>query len=130
MCIYKNSFVGLNIFIVEDSPIFVAVLKRMLVLMGHCVTATAPSYDEAIAYLCNNKPDLVLTDIMLIGPQTGIDVAIYVNNNLQVPIIFQSSVIEHELIKQALDCSPVAFLRKPISKEALLEALSAVRLAG
>lgn len=121
---------SLNIFVIEDSPIFAAVLKRMLVLMGHHVLATAASYQEAVAYLSTNKPDLVLTDIMLDGPETGIDVAIYINKHVKAPVIFQSSITDTDMIKQALDCHPLAFLSKPVSKETLLLALSDVRLAG
>jgi response regulator of citrate/malate metabolism len=115
----------LNIYIVEDETILAALLKYMLQSLGHHVCGIAESYTDAVRDLHQVNPDLVITDIMLRGSETGIDIARYINANLNIPFIFLSSITDEEIMQDALSTGPVSYLKKPINKESLNNAIAA-----
>ena len=114
----------LRVYIVEDEPLMAIALKRIIYTMGHNVCGMADCYETAVKDLRIVKADIVLTYIMIKGTKTGIDVAAFINRYLHIPFIFQSSVTCDDILKQAYDTCPNAFLQKPVSKAALLNALA------
>jgi len=116
----------LQVYIVEDEPLMAHALKRILSTMGHQVCGVAESYNKAIIDLNKLTVDLVITDIMIKGNETGIDLAHYINRNIHIPFIFQSSVTSADMITQAINTSPNAFLQKPVSRAALMHAMSLI----
>ena len=114
----------LNIYIVEDEPILAMLLKHTLQSMGHRVCGVAESYDDAIKDLHESEADLVITDIMLKGSETGIDIARYIKANLNIPFIFLSSISDPKMIADAMSTTPVSYLKKPVSKDVLETAIS------
>lgn len=114
----------LTIYIVEDEPMLAKLLKYMLQSMGHHVCGIAESYADAIRDLHVTKPDLVITDIMLKGKENGIDIARYIKANLNIPFIFLSSIIDEGVIQEALSTGPVSYLKKPVTKESLNNAIT------
>jgi len=116
----------LNIYIVEDEPLISASLKHIILNAGHKIIGIATSYTDAVHDLTKNKVDLVITDIILEGKETGIDLAIYINKYLKIPFIYQSSVADTETINQALKTGPLAYLAKPVSKMVLLNAIATI----
>lgn len=119
----------LNILIVEDSPLIAAALEHMIVKLGYAVADISESYDEAVLALTLMDIDLVITDIILIGPKTGIDLAAYIKMHFQIPVIYQSSITDGSMINDAMQTSPVAYLVKPVSKVDLSTALLSVETA-
>jgi len=117
---------GLNIYIVEDNLLIAAVLKRMVTNLGHCVCGSSTSYERAVNDLQQMRIDLVITDIMLGGKKNGIDLGRFIKTQLHIPFIFQSSITSADMIQDALDTSPQAYLRKPVSKATLSAAISTV----
>lgn len=115
--------VKLNIFIVEDEAILAALLKYTLQSLGHQVCGIAESYADAIRELHKTTPDLVISDIMLKGSETGIDVARYIKDNLNIPLMFLSSINDENMIADALSTGPVNYLNKPVSRNALKNAI-------
>jgi response regulator of citrate/malate metabolism len=114
----------LNIYIVEDEPVLATLLKYTLQGMGHRVCGIAESYADAIAELQLSEADLVITDIMLRGTETGIDIARYIKAHMNIPFIFLSSVSDEDIIADALSTGPVSYLKKPVTKDALDTAIS------
>jgi two-component SAPR family response regulator len=116
----------LYIYIVEDNPLMAFALKNMLLNIGHNICGIAESYDDAIKDLRVMNVDLVITDIMLKGKENGIDLAHYINLHLHIPFIFQSSVTSAEMLSQANQTRPNAFLPKPVSKSDMIKALAII----
>lgn len=116
---------NLNIYIVEDEPLITASLKHIVLGAGHKIVGTASSYEAAVQDLHAHKVHLVITDIMIEGNETGIDLARYINEHLKIPFIYQSSVNDHQIINDALETGPVAYLVKPVNKAGLLNAIAA-----
>jgi len=117
---------NLNIYIVEDEPLISASLKHIILGAGHKIVGIAASYEKAVYDLRANRVHLVITDIMLEGTETGIDLAKYINDHLKIPFIYQSSVSDPEVINDALKTGPLAYLVKPVNKMVLLNAIATV----
>jgi DNA-binding NarL/FixJ family response regulator len=117
---------NLNIYIVEDEPLISASLKHIILGAGHKIVGIATSYAQAVHDLEANKVHLVITDIMLDGTETGVDLAKYINERLKIPFIYQSSVSDPQVINDALKTGPLAYLVKPVNKMVLLNAIATV----
>lgn len=114
----------LRIYIVEDDMLMAASLKHILTGLGHSVCGSAVTYKQAVNELKKIEVDLVITDIMLKGKKTGIDLGVFIKKHLQIPFIYQSSVTESELIIAAMDNLPGAYLFKPVTRAALAGAIT------
>lgn len=119
----------LKIYIVEDSPIIAASLIQMVTTMGHDVAGLASSYDEAVAKLNKIDVDMVITDIMLNGQKTGVELGAYIKQYLNIPFIYQSSIADECLKQQALLTEPLAYVNKPMGRVDLANALLSVEAA-
>lgn len=119
----------LKIYIVEDCSIIAASLKQMVTRMGHSVAGISASYEDAVSMLTHINVDMVITDIMLSGKKNGIDLGIYVKENLNIPVIYQSSITDSYLMQQAMLTQPLAYLVKPVNKQQLSNALLSLAAA-
>jgi len=116
---------SLDIYLVEDNPLLALGLKQIIKSLGHHVCGFASSYEQAIFDLKTLKPDLVITDIMLEGLGTGVDLGHYLNKYLNIPFIYQSSVSISHVICEAYATQPEAYLVKPVGRYDLGVAISA-----
>lgn len=115
---------NLNIYVVEDDPFIALTLKQMIVKLGHRVCGCTDTCEQAITELPRLKPDLVITDIMLNGPGTGIDLGRYLNQHLHIPFIYQSSVQNRDLIDAAEATRPEAYFTKPVKRHQLQQVIA------
>ena len=121
---------SLSILIVEDEILIANLIKLYLEERGHCVTAIAISYEEAITQYTLNRPDLVLLDIRLYGEKSGIDFSKFLlNSEDAIPYIFLTSQYDKDVVDKALENKPNGYLTKPIVKETLWTTIeSAIKL--
>ncbi|MDP6176009.1 MAG: response regulator, partial [Rhodospirillales bacterium] len=80
-----------RVLIVEDDPIESLGLDDMMKHLGYEVTAIAISGEAAIGMAAQDRPDLVLMDILLAGRVNGIEAARKIRDTQHVPIIFVSA---------------------------------------
>ncbi|WAC12463.1 sigma-54-dependent transcriptional regulator [Dyadobacter pollutisoli] len=113
---------GLKVFIVEDQFIEANDLQLILESAGHFVCGIAKSVTTALEFLKTNKPDIVLLDIFLRGPQTGIDLALTLTTE-NIPFIFISANSDPSTFDAAKATRPDGFLIKPFRKLDILVAL-------
>jgi two-component SAPR family response regulator len=114
----------LNIYIVEDNLLIAASLKHMLLSLGHSVCGTSVNYNKAVTELPTLKVDLVITDIILEGKKTGVDLGLFIKKHLHIPFFYQSSIASADMINAAMESLPDAYLPKPVSKEILSKAIN------
>ncbi|MEJ7622200.1 MAG: LytTR family DNA-binding domain-containing protein [Aquificaceae bacterium] len=112
-------------FIVEDEPLAVQRLKRMLSQDGRLeVVGEAGTYEEALKLIEEKKPEVLFLDIRL-PDGTGIDLAKEVlSMGLKPYIIFTTAYGEYAL--EAFRVSAVDYLLKPYSQEDLAKAIDKV----
>lgn len=108
-----------RLLIVEDDRITAWALQRAVTQMGHTVVARVSSAAEAMAAVQADRPDVVLLDIGLTGPQDGLLVGLDIQTFWSTPVIYLSGSDPTELglpeFPEALWC----YVAKPIDRDRL-----------
>ena len=112
-----------RLLIVEDEGIIAADLASRLENLGHAVAGTASTADEAFTLASRLKPDLVLMDIVLQGPQTGISAAKRIRDALDIPIVFVTSHADTATLHSAIGAAPFGYVLKPFNERELQAAI-------
>lgn len=116
----------LNVLIVEDEVLIAETIRLYLLEYNHLVAAICISYEEAIEAFHLHAPDLVLLDIRLYGEKSGVDVALYLSNQVnKPPYIFLTSQYDKRTLDAAVQTVPYGYITKPFSKETLMASIEA-----
>jgi PAS domain S-box-containing protein len=102
------------ILIVEDERIVAAHLQRSLGDMGFDAFAIADSAEAAIACAAVKRPDVVLMDIRIKGPEDGIQTAAILKKKFPVIVIYLTAYADDTMIDRAKRTEPYGYLRKPV----------------
>lgn len=117
---------SLRIVVADDEPDMRDYYRAILPVLGHQVVAACPDGDELVLRCRELKPDLVIADIKMPGPD-GIEAASRVERDRPVPIILVSAYHDAETISRAETDHVLAYLVKPI-KQADLQTAIAIAL--
>jgi len=115
-----------KILIVEDEPIIALNLKQVLTELEYEPCGISNNRCNTMKLLLeeNIKPDLILMDIYLQGPTTGIQLAKELKDILSnVPVIFLTANSELATIKEASETLAYGYLIKPYKKSHLQAAI-------
>ncbi|MDO1449930.1 sigma 54-interacting transcriptional regulator [Rhodocytophaga aerolata] len=113
---------GQTILIVEDEFAVANNLRLILEKAGYRVSGIAFTVDKAIELKNQQKPDLVLLDILLQDEQTGIDLArILAEEN--IPFIYVSANTNSSILEEVKTTQPYGFIVKPFREKDVLVAL-------
>lgn len=110
---------NIRILIVEDQFIEANNLKHTLLGAGYEVCSIARSVPIALTIIEKEKPDLVLLDIFLQGPLTGIDLARTLEKQ-HMPFVYLSANSNKDVLDAAKSTRPYGFLVKPFRKSDVL----------
>ncbi len=116
----------IKVLIVEDETLIAQEISACLEENDFEVTGIASTSDEALRLIKDNKPDVILMDIMIKGKVNGIELSKKILENQHFPIIFLTSSAENSTFKKAAEVKPNAFLLKPFNE---LELPIAIELA-
>lgn len=108
-----------KIFVVEDDMIIQMFIDRILTNLGLDVIGVARTFEEALAFLENNRPDIIMMDIGLAGDKDGVQTAEVVVEKYQIPIIFLTGNSDKSTLERAKNTNPVGFINKPIDESSL-----------
>lgn len=108
-----------RILVVEDEAIVAADLQDRLGALGYEIAGWATTGEEAIALAREEKPDLVLMDIMLRGAMNGIEAARIVRDTEHLPVIFLTANSNDAVLSEAKFSEPFAYLLKPFEERQL-----------
>lgn len=117
-----------KIFIVEDSPTQAEKLKYLLESNDYDVLL-ARNGMEALAFLETNKPDLIISDIIM-PEMNGFELCQKIkstDNRSHIPVILLTSLSNSEDVIEGLLCGADHFLTKPYNESYLLNIISQVR---
>ena len=118
-----NTNSGQKILIVEDEMIIAADISMNLTKFGYQVLGIKTKGEDAVSSIENNRPDLILMDIMLAGEMDGIETAQQILTTSKVPVIFLTSNSDDATFQRAIQAKPYAFISKPFQGEALSRTL-------
>lgn len=108
----------LKIYIVEDDPIIAITIETALKKQGFIICGNADNFEEAIAEIKQNNPDLVLVDIQLDGEKDGVDLAEYLDK-LEKPYLYLTSQTDPHTIKRVKQTRPLGYIVKPFTENGL-----------
>jgi PAS domain S-box-containing protein len=108
-----------RILIVEDDAIVARDLRASLTKMGYFVTGVAAAGEEALEMAGENRPDLVLMDIMFDGDIDGIETAQRMRDEHDVPVIYLTAYGDQATFDRAKQTLPLAFVLKPFDPQEL-----------
>jgi formate/nitrite transporter len=114
-----------HILVVDDDPDFVEITRTILEKEGYEV-ASAASGDQALQAMKQERPDLVLLDVMMATPLDGVDLSGRMARDpglMDVPIVMISSIdtSEHaDLLPDDVHMPIDAWISKPVDPEHLL----------
>ena len=106
-----------SVLIIEDEPIIAMDLTRLVRELGHRVTGTAATRDEAVALARDHPPGLVLADIRLADGSSGMDAANDILASFDIPVIFITAFPEHLLTGERPE--PAFLITKPFREDAV-----------
>ena len=109
-----------KILVVEDESIIAMDLKVTLSKLGYEVTSIVNNALAAIQKAEQDKPDLILMDIML---GDGIEAAKRISYNHSTPIIYVTALRDEGTMKKASLPEPYLFLSKPYTENELKQSI-------
>ena len=108
-----------RIMIVEDERIVAEDIKEDLQNMGYAVTSVAKSGEMAIKMAENDRPDLVLMDIVLKGKMDGIETAKHFRSRFDIPVVYLSAYSDEKILERAKLTEPFGYVIKPFREKEL-----------
>lgn len=106
----------MNIFIVEDESIVAKDIQNSLIKLGYNVVGVANNGADAIKQISEIQPDLVLMDIMIKGPMTGIEVSDKFKETMNIPVIYLTAYADEATLSKAKITEPYGYILKPFKE--------------
>lgn len=113
-----------RILIVEDEVLLAMQVKKNLLENGYSDVIITTNYKDAVRNFKKYPIDIALLDININGAKSGIDIANFINENIQIPFIFLTSYNDEKTLEKLMLLKPLAYLNKPINKYTLLSAIN------
>ncbi|HEX8528508.1 MAG TPA: sigma 54-interacting transcriptional regulator [Cytophagales bacterium] len=105
-----------TVLIVEDEFAVANDLRRILEKSGYRVSGIAFSVPKALELIAQQRPDLVLLDIHLKGPRTGIDLARLLTRE-DIPFVYVSANTNTSILEEVKTTQPYGFIVKPFREK-------------
>ena len=112
-----------RIMIVEDEGITAMNIKKSLEDIGYVVTSIAVSGEDAVSNAEEQRPDLVLMDIILMGEIDGIEAAEQIRARFDTPVVYLTAYSDEAMIKRIKKTEPIGYIVKPFNAKELRIAL-------
>jgi signal transduction histidine kinase len=105
--------------VVEDESIVALDIQHRLRAMGYAVVGLALTGPEALELVERTNPDLVLMDIKLKGPISGIETAEQLRARRDLPIIYLTAYTDQTTLERARISEPFGYVVKPFEDREL-----------
>lgn len=112
-----------KILVVEDEFITGLEIQDRLRNMGYDVPEVIASGEDAITWVAEFHPDIIIMDITLQGVMTGIEAAERIRERYNIPVIFLTAHSDDATIEKAVTAEPFGYLIKPLEERALKTAI-------
>ena len=109
----------INILIVEDELLIAKNTAKKLKKIGYNVCKIASAGQEAIDFVVQQQPDLILMDIAIKGEIDGIETASKIREVADIPVIFLTAYANDETLERASKTGCFGYLIKPFREREL-----------
>jgi signal transduction histidine kinase len=110
---------AVRVLVVEDESIVALDIEHRLRAMGYEVVGLALTGLEALDLGRRENPNLVLMDILLKGPLSGIETAEMFRSVLDVPIVYLTAYTDQATLDRARISEPFGYVVKPFEDREL-----------
>ena len=121
----------IRVLIVDDDPIVTEIIRMQLTRLDHMVAGVVFNGPEAVRAVLELKPDLVLMDLRMADPDTGLekrlaglDAAREIQEKHPTPVIVLTAYESSELVQKASAVGVVGYLIKPVQRNQLERAIT------
>lgn len=104
-----------RVLIVEDETVIALDLENLVYELGHRVAGIATTRDEAVRMARECNPELVLSDIKLADGSSGVDAAMAILQDFDIPVVFITAYPEFLLTGERPE--PIYLVTKPFSRD-------------
>jgi DNA-directed RNA polymerase specialized sigma24 family protein len=111
-----------KVLIIEDEPMIALDIEALVRDLGHEVIGIARTQNEAINFVSDREPGLVLADIQLADGSSGLDAVNDILRDIAVPVIFITAF--PELLLTGERPEPTFLIAKPFRPESVKAAIS------
>lgn len=109
-----------SVLIVEDEYITCTDIANTLARLGYRVAGTADNADTALRMAGELRPDLVLMDITLKGPVSGIEAASVIRERYGLPVVYMTGHTDESTVDSAIRADPFGYIVKPVDERILM----------
>lgn len=106
----------IKVFVVEDEAIVSKDIQVCLKKLGYSVIGTFSSGERILQSLKEQKPDIILLDIMLSGEISGVEVSAKVKKEYNIPVIFLTAYTDEKTLSKAKVTEPYGYIIKPFKE--------------
>lgn len=108
-----------KILIVEDEVLVARDLELRMNKAGYCVTAVVADAESAFVSIMQEKPDIIIMDVMLKGRIDGIEAAAIVRRQYSLPVVFITAYEDDATVSRAKKAAPYGYLTKPVNTRSI-----------
>jgi signal transduction histidine kinase len=108
-----------EILVVEDEAIVTLDLQNRLRGLGYRASRSAATAEAALRCIEEERPDLVLMDVVLAGNLRGTEAAKLIAARYQLPIVYLTSHSDPATLKEIKETQEHGFLKKPFQPDQL-----------
>ncbi|MFB0551863.1 MAG: ATP-binding protein [Phycisphaerae bacterium] len=109
----------IRILVVEDESIVAMDIRKTLQNLGYDVPYVVSTAKAAIQKAKEDKPDLVLMDIVLKGKMDGIEAAEHIRSHFNIPVVYLTAYADEKTLKRAKAAGPFGYIVKPFENKDL-----------
>lgn len=102
-----------KVLVVEDEAIVALDIKFRLQSLGYRIQAVVSNGDDCLKEIEQEKPDLILMDIVIKGKYDGVTLASMIREKFNIPIVYLTAHSDEATIDRAKKTSPYGFIIKP-----------------
>ncbi|MCB9168770.1 MAG: response regulator [Flavobacteriales bacterium] len=105
-----------NVLVVEDESIVSKDIQHSLKKLGYNVVGAAAAGEQAVQLAIETQPDIILMDIMLKGEMSGIEAAMQIRQETNIPVIFLTAYADESTLSKAKVTQPYGYIIKPFKE--------------
>ena len=106
----------INVLVVEDESIVSKDIQHSLKKLGYNVVGASSTGEKAIELAGEERPDIILMDIMLKGDMNGIEAAEKIKELYSIPIVFLTAYADESTLSKAKITEPYGYILKPFKE--------------
>jgi len=108
-----------KIMVVEDEGVTSLRIHKSLKEKGYDIISNVFTGEDAVKITAEEKPDLIIMDIVLDGEMDGIEAAGKIHSEFDIPVVYLTAHSNEEMLKRIKETDPFGYIIKPFDDREL-----------